>query len=137
MVDGGMLSTASSSKTWTLTKPKLMYFGSNVSFSSLPVFLPSIIEDMGFTAVTAQGLSAPPYFLSFLATLFASWIADRTQQRGITVIIFSIIGGVGYVILATTHNVGARYFAVYVAAFGVFPVIACLLPWNLSTSSSI
>lgn len=58
----------------TLKDPKpwftaLMYFSCNVSFSSLPVFLPTIVEEMGFTSVTAQGLSAPPYFVSFLVTI--------------------------------------------------------------------
>lgn len=109
-----------------------MYFSANVSFSSLPVFLPTIIQQMGFTAVQAQGLSAPPYFLSFLVTCFTTWLADRTQQRGLTVIVMSIIAGVGYVVLATTQSVGARYTAVYIAAVGVFPVIGNLLPWTLS-----
>ncbi|TQS31959.1 hypothetical protein Golomagni_07744, partial [Golovinomyces magnicellulatus] len=43
-----------------------MYFSCNVSFASLPVFLPTILNDMGFSGLEAQGLSAPPYFLSFL-----------------------------------------------------------------------
>lgn len=47
----------------------LMYFACNVSFSSLPVFLPTILEEMGFTSINAQGLSAPPYFASFLVTI--------------------------------------------------------------------
>ncbi|TVY38865.1 MFS transporter, partial [Lachnellula subtilissima] len=42
----------------------LMYFSLNVSFSSLPVFLPTILTSMGFKALHAQALSAPPYFLS-------------------------------------------------------------------------
>lgn len=50
----------------------LMYFSCNVSFASLPVFLPTILEEMGFTRVTAQGLTAPPYFLSFLVTICKS-----------------------------------------------------------------
>jgi len=47
----------------------LMYFSCNVSFSSLPVFLPTILLEMGFSSIDAQGLSAPPYFLSFLVTI--------------------------------------------------------------------
>jgi hypothetical protein len=48
---------------------QLMYFSCNVAFSSLPVFLPTILKEMGFSAVNAQGLTAPPFFLSFLVTL--------------------------------------------------------------------
>ncbi|KAI4715808.1 MFS general substrate transporter [Aureobasidium sp. EXF-10727] len=107
----------------------LMYFSCNVSFSSLPVFLPTILEEMGFESITAQGLSAPPYFLSFLVTIGSAWIADKTQQRGLTIIILSIIGGVGYIMLATTSSTGPRYAGVFLAASGVFPCIANILPW--------
>lgn len=61
-----ILSTLKDLKPWITA---LMYFSCNVSFSSLPVFLPTIVEDMGFTRVSAQGLSAPPYFLAFLVTI--------------------------------------------------------------------
>ncbi|KAI9701865.1 MAG: hypothetical protein M1836_001209 [Candelina mexicana] len=114
----------------------LMYFSCNVSFSSLPVFLPTILEEMGFSAIDSQGLTAPPYFLSFLITIFSTWVADRTQQRGYTIVLLSIIGGVGYVILAATEVVGARYFGVYLAAAGIFPCIANILPWVLNNQGS-
>lgn len=109
-----------------------MYFSCNVSFASLPVFLPTILKDMGFSSVNAQGLTAPPFFLSFLITCITPYIADKTQQRGLMIFILSIIGGVGYVILATAKSVAARYFAVFLAAGGIFPSIANILPWVLS-----
>ena len=113
-----------------------MYFSCNVSFSSLPVFLPTILKEMGFTAVNAQGLSAPPYFISFLVTIGSTFIADRIQQRGLTVIIASIVGGIGYILLATCHSVGPKYFGIFLAAGGVFPAIANILPWVLNNQGS-
>lgn len=44
------------------------------------------------------------------------------------------IGGIGYIVLATVSSVGVRYFAVFLAAAGVFPTIANILPWVLSRS---
>ncbi|KAK5993513.1 MFS transporter prlL [Cladobotryum mycophilum] len=114
----------------------LMYFSCNVSFASLPVFLPTILSEMGFSSVDAQGLTAPPFFLSFLITIITPYIADRTQQRGFMLIILTIIGGVGYVILATAKSVGARYFGVFMAAGGIFPSIANILPWVLNNQGS-
>ncbi|KAK0742409.1 major facilitator superfamily domain-containing protein [Apiosordaria backusii] len=119
--------------------PALMYFSCNVSFSSLPVFLPSILSSMGFSSVSAaQGLTAPPYILSFFICILSTYLADRTQQRGITIIILSLIGGAGYILLATLKEtlVGARYFAVFLAAAGVFPSIANVLPWTLNNQGS-
>ncbi|KAF1979626.1 MFS general substrate transporter [Bimuria novae-zelandiae CBS 107.79] len=120
-------------KGWILG---LMYFSCNVSFSSLPVFLPTILKEMGFSAINAQGLTAPPYFLSFLVTIITPYIADRTQQRGIMLVILTMIGGTGYVILAAAKSVGARYFGVFMAAAGIFPAIANILPWVLNNQGS-
>lgn len=111
-----------------------MYFSMNVSYSSLPVFLPTILEEMGFGSINAQGLTAPPYFLSFLLTIATTFIADRTQQRGLMVFTLSCIGGIGYVLLATVESVGVRYFGVWLASAGIFPAIANVLPWVTSMS---
>ncbi|KAI0403252.1 major facilitator superfamily domain-containing protein [Xylaria palmicola] len=120
-------------KTWI---PPLMYFSCNVSYSSLPVFLPVILQNMDFTAVNAQGLSAPPYFLAFLVCVTTTWIADRTQQRGWMLVGLSLVGGVGYILLATCKGVGVRYFAVFLAAAGVFSCIANILPWTINNQGS-
>jgi len=84
---------------------------------------------MGFSSVTAQGLSAPPYFVSFLLTIATSFLADKTQQRGLVIMGCAIVGGIGYVMLAVTTGVGPRYAGVYLAAAGIFPAIANILPW--------
>lgn len=125
----------------TLLDPKpwftaLMYFSCNVSFSSLPVFLPTILEEMGFSGVNAQGLSAPPYFLSWMLTIATAWYADRTQQRGLVIMVMSMVGGIGYIMLASSHSVGVRYAGTYFAAAGVFPVIANILPWVMNNQGT-
>ncbi|KAF2147311.1 uncharacterized protein K452DRAFT_348077 [Aplosporella prunicola CBS 121167] len=114
----------------------LMYFSCNVSFSSLPVFLPTILEEMGFTAINAQGLTAPPYFLAFLLTILTSYVADRTQQRAYMLMALTTLGGIGYILLATTTGVGPRYAGVFLAAAGIFPAIANILPWVSNNQGS-
>lgn len=83
------------------------------------VFLPTILKDMGFSSIHSQGLTAPPFFVSFLITIFSTFIADRLQQRGYTIMILSAVGGIGYVLLAACESVGIRYFGVFLAAAGV------------------
>ena len=111
-----------------------MYFSCNVSYSSLPVFLPTVLRDMGFTSINAQGLSAPPYFLSFALAIVTTSIADRTQQRGFMVAAVSVVAAIGYLLLATCSAVAPRYVGVFFAACGVFPAIANILPLVLSTA---
>lgn len=113
-----------------------MYFSCNVSFSSLPVFLPTIIAEMGFDKVSAQGLTAPPFFFSWIITISSAFIADRIKQRGFTIAIVSAVAGVGYVLLATVESTGVRYFGTFLAAAGVFPAIANILPWVLNNQGT-
>lgn len=130
---GDIFSTFKSPQTMIMP---LMYFSCNVSFASLPVFLPAILTAMGFTSINAQGLTAPPYFLSFLVCIGTTYVADRTQQRGLMIAGLSVVGGVGYVLLATVRSVGVRYLGVFLAASGVFPAIANILPWVLNNQGT-
>ena len=87
---------------------------------------------MGFTSINAQGLSAPPYFVSFLITIGSAFIADRIQQRALVITVLSLVGMLGYILLAVCTSVGPKYFGVFLAAAGVFPAIANILPWVLN-----
>lgn len=49
----------------------------------------------------------------------------------------SLVGAVGYVLLAACNSVGVRYLGVFLAAIGVFPSIANILPWALSRSTAL
>jgi retrograde regulation protein 2 len=122
----------------TATNPltQLMYFSCNVSYSSISVFLPNILKEMGFTSINAQGLTAPPYFLSFLLTIATTWTADRLQQRGLMIAFLSLIAAVGYVLLATCTSIAVRYVGVFLATCGIFPSIANILPWVLNNQGS-
>lgn len=120
-------------KSWLAA---LMYFACNVSYSPLPVFMPTILKELGFTAIHAQGLTAPPYFLSFVVTLASTWVADRIQQRGYIIMGLSTVSGVGYLIQATCTGTEIRYFGVFLCAAGIFPVIANTLPWVLNNHGS-
>ena len=114
----------------------LMYFSCNVSFSSLPVFLPTILTEMGFSPIHSQGLSAPPYFLAFIVVISSTYVADRTQQRALVVIVLSLIGAIGYILLAVCSSTGPRYTGVFLAASGIFAAITNILPWVANNASS-
>ncbi|KAF3910959.1 hypothetical protein AA313_de0200207 [Arthrobotrys entomopaga] len=125
----------------TLGDPKawftaLMYFSCNVSYSSLPVYLPTILNQMGFSSINSQGLSVPPYFISVFVTVGTCWLADRFQQRGFMIVLLSLVAGIGYILLAACPGVGPRYFGTFLAASGVFPAIANILPWVVNNQGS-
>ncbi|KAG6006887.1 hypothetical protein E4U21_006606 [Claviceps maximensis] len=135
----GMMNWGEIVRTLLDVKPWLtafMYFSCNVSYSSLPVYLPTILKDMGFSGLSAQGLSAPPYFAAFVVTIITSFLADRSRQRGLFVIGLALLGATGYLMLAIARTTSARYAGVFLATMGVFPTISNILPWVLNNQGS-
>lgn len=108
----------------------LLYFSLNVSYSSLPIFLPTILTEMGFTSIRAQGLSAPPYLASFVVVVTVSYFSDKVRDRSVFIIPLSLIGFAGYLILALCKTTAVRYFAIYLCACSIFPCIGLMLPWT-------
>ncbi|KAB8232009.1 major facilitator superfamily domain-containing protein [Aspergillus alliaceus] len=112
-----------------------IHFCCNYSFAGLSNFLPTIIEEMGYTSVNAQGLSAPPYFASFLLCIVAAIISDRGGYRGLVITASAIVGMAGYLILAAVqdeHRPGVRYLGVWLATCGVFPALSINITWLLN-----
>lgn len=64
------------------------------------------------------------------------WLADKTAQRGLTILCTSLLGAVGYIMLATATSVGVRYAGVYLAASGIFSSLGNILPWVLNNQGS-
>lgn len=91
---------------------------------------------MDYSSINAQGLSAPPYFVAFLLALITTFVADRSQQRGFTIVVTSLVGAIGYTVLATVDTIGVRYFAIFLAAAGVFSTIPNILAWTINNQGS-
>ncbi|KAI1322881.1 retrograde regulation protein 2 [Xylariaceae sp. FL0255] len=114
---------------WKSYLTGLMYFGCNVSFASLPLFVPTIIAEIGtFSSIEANGLSAPPYLLTFFLIIITSFISDRLRMRGPFVVFFAIVSAVGFLLLATTKDAIPRYLGVYLA-ITIFVSVSLLLAW--------
>ncbi|KAF7188738.1 putative transporter [Pseudocercospora fuligena] len=116
--------------------PGIMYFGCNVSFASLPLFLPTIISEFGtFTRIQSNGLSAPPYVFCFFVIIILCWLSDRFKVRGPFVALAATIAAIGFIVNATTEGVGPRYFSCFFSVC-IFASVALLLAWTANMHSS-
>lgn len=130
----------------TLKDPKcyltaLMFFSCNVAFSSMPVFLPTVIKNMGWESITAQGLTAPPYLCAFVVVLTTAHYSDRLQSRSTFIIFHSLLATVGYGIIAVSghlksDNTTIRYIALFPATAGFFSAITCIIAWTINNQES-
>lgn len=108
----------------------LMFFSLNVTFSSLPVYMPTIIEEMGYSSVNAQAYSAPPYLVTFFLVLLCSHGSDYFRVRSWFITCVCLVGCVGFLLLTFVETTGVRYFACYLGAAGVYPAIPILITWS-------
>ncbi|KAK0715650.1 major facilitator superfamily domain-containing protein [Lasiosphaeris hirsuta] len=115
-----------------------IFFLTNMAYSSLPVFLPTILTAMGHTPISAQALAAPPYFASFLIVLATAHASDVMGARSPLLLGHAAASAVGYAVLASSQwlrlapGSWVRYMAVYPAAIGFFNVVVLTIAWSIN-----
>ncbi|CZR58203.1 probable permease of the major facilitator superfamily [Phialocephala subalpina] len=113
----------------------IIHFCCNYSFAGLSNFLPTIVADMGYTSINAQGLTAPPYFAAFLLCVVVAFVSDRYGHRGFIVAASSAVGMTGYLILTLVKDMektGPRYLGIWLACCGIFPALSINITWLLN-----
>ncbi|KAI0773329.1 MFS general substrate transporter [Trametes elegans] len=113
-------------KTWI---GMLLYTGADAPLYAFSLFLPSIINQLGYTATPANLLTVPVYVLACIVTCIVGFVADRHGCRGYLTMICLSVGMAGYIILILSRNAALSYVAVYLAACGIYPTIPNLVAW--------
>lgn len=118
-------------KDWKMWLGMVMYMGSDMPLYAFSLFLPTIINDLGWatSTVRSQLMSVPPYIVAALFTVFVGWVADRTKQRGICNMSVAMIGVVGFAMLIGSANPQVQYAGTFLGAFGIYPCISNTLSW--------
>ncbi|KAL7277633.1 hypothetical protein ACG7TL_008560 [Trametes sanguinea] len=93
------------------------------------LFLPTIINGLGFSSSNAQLLSIPPYVVGGISTIVIGILSDRLRMRGPFILGGLVSALIGYVVLYATKSPGAGYAGTVLAALGLFPSVACILAW--------
>ncbi|KAK4247962.1 major facilitator superfamily domain-containing protein [Corynascus novoguineensis] len=115
-----------------------IFFLANMAYSSLPVFLPTILHAMGHSPLASQALSAPPYLLAFFTVLVTARASDAHRARAPFLIANALASAAGYTVLAFARSFGdgwgmaVRYLAVYPAAVGFFNVVVLTVAWSVN-----
>lgn len=95
---------------------------------------------MGYSSLTSQALSAPPYLAAFLVVLLTAYYSDRYRTRSAFVIFHALLASFGYAMMAIAGTVGAsakwRYLGVYPAAMGFFSVVTIVITWTINNQDS-
>ncbi|KAI0411120.1 major facilitator superfamily domain-containing protein [Xylaria grammica] len=121
-----------------LRDPKCWLYGLGFHTMSLPLytlslFLPTIINNLGYTAAIAQLLTVPPYAFAFGTTVGVAALSERLGRRALFIGGSAVFAAIGYaILLGNTDPVarpGVSYAAVFFAAGGIYPASALVLSW--------
>jgi len=98
-------------------------------------------RSMGYSPLTSQALSAPPFLVAFILVLVTTYFSDRNRTRSPYIIIHALVSSISYLTIAATGHfhthfstkthVVIRYLCVYPATSGFFSAISLILAWTM------
>lgn len=123
-----------------LTDPKvwlyaLCFHTISVSISALGSFLPTIINELGYTPAQTQLLSIPPYIGSFILTMASAVYAEKTKRRAPFILASTSLATVGFIILIVSHRPEVSYGGTILATSGAYCSAAMIAGWPANNVS--
>ncbi|KAI9729072.1 MAG: hypothetical protein M1828_000157 [Chrysothrix sp. TS-e1954] len=112
-----------------------MYFAILIPGYGYAYFAPTIIKQLGYSALKTQLYSVPPWAAAFGWTLILAYLSDKTAHRSTYVIFSTCLSLVAAVTLYSVHtNTNVEYgmlFLFVAGAYGAIPIMACWYTMNL------
>ncbi|KAI9830616.1 MAG: hypothetical protein M1819_005426 [Sarea resinae] len=95
---------------------------------------------MGYSSLSSQALSAPPYLVAFVVVLITAFLSDRHRARSSFICFHALLAAAGYMLIAIAGWCrwpnGWRYFGIYPAAAGFFSAITIIITWTINNQES-
>ncbi|TID13527.1 hypothetical protein CANINC_004885 [Pichia inconspicua] len=114
----------------------LTYFAFIIPAYSYAFFAPSIIKQLGYTAMSAQSHSIYPWLASMGFSILTAFVSDHFYIRVPFAVASGIISIVGFaVVIGIPHNANAKYGGLFLLASGLYtamPILICWVSLNFS-----
>ncbi|KAF4967994.1 hypothetical protein FSARC_4555 [Fusarium sarcochroum] len=116
-------------KDWQTIFHCINYWGMAVAVYALSLFLPQIINGLGYTAQIAQLLTIPVYAAATITTVVMGYFADKTGGRSIYILVCYVVVFIGFLmaVAPSAFIPGLTYAGCFIAACGIYPSLPGLL----------
>ncbi|KAJ4248774.1 hypothetical protein NW762_012612 [Fusarium torreyae] len=116
-------------KDWQTIFHCINYWGMAVAVYALSLFLPQIINGLGYTAQIAQLLTIPVYAAATITTVVMGYFADKTGGRSVYILVCYVVVFVGFLmaVAPSAFIPGLTYAGCFIAACGIYPSLPGLL----------
>ncbi|KAI0664161.1 MFS general substrate transporter [Cubamyces menziesii] len=120
----------------------IIYASFNVGVATISYFLPTLINELGFSPLSSQGLTVAPYAVGWFMVFFQAWHSDRTRDRGYHIMLSTAVSCVGYIVLAALAGrgtsgrmIGGRYVALFLVVGGNYSLFPLVMSWAANVFS--
>jgi len=105
-------------RDWKIWVTMFITIGCFTPLYSISLFLPTIINELGYTANESQLMTVPVYALACFCTICGSLASDKVGQRGPFIMGFALIAIAGFVMLISSAAPRIQYAGTFLAASG-------------------
>ncbi|KAL8286668.1 hypothetical protein RQP46_004196 [Phenoliferia psychrophenolica] len=105
------------------------YFCILSALYSFGLFVPTIIQGLGYSAISAQLFSVPPYAVAATLTVVIAVMSDRLKSRGPFMLACLPVSIAGYALIRTSRSNHVRYGALFMMASGLYTSVPPVLVW--------
>jgi cyanate permease len=78
-------------RDWKIWVHMFITIGIYTPLYSISLFMPTIVQSLGYKNETAQLMTVPPYVVACVFTLAGGFLADKQGQRGLYMIFFNVV----------------------------------------------
>ncbi|KAF2025062.1 MFS general substrate transporter [Setomelanomma holmii] len=111
------------------------FFMINITVQGISLFMPTILNDLGWTATKAQLYSVPPYVCACLIAIGIAFVSDKTNRRGIYLAVFTLPAIAGFSIMRWATDPDVRYGGIFLITIGAFPGGPGFLAWAANNAA--
>ncbi|KAI0084570.1 MFS transporter [Irpex rosettiformis] len=127
---------------WRLYLHYLALISISVPFSSVSLFVPTIVTGLGYQGLKAQLFTVPPYAIGFVVTVFVAWQSEKRGMRAYGSCVSLLIAGLSFLLQGAlpSHAFKARYGLLCISvpfSFASNPILYSWLTANLHNTGAL
>ncbi|KAI5459370.1 major facilitator superfamily domain-containing protein [Mariannaea sp. PMI_226] len=116
-------------KDWKLWTVLVLNILASVPSSAFSVFLPLVVEGLGYKSIRANLMSVPPFVCGAVGLYIFAWSSDRHKERGYHIAGGILIGIIGLVLTVTLSTNTGKYVALCILLSGVYVSPPLTVAW--------
>lgn len=126
---GGLKEACLDYRTWIFALMGNLHLSAN-NFKN---YMPTAVKSLGFNDTISLILTCPPYLFGAFTSIAVSWSSGYFNERTWHIVISKAVAIVGFAVATATHNIGARYFAMFIFVGATYGVNNINLSWTSAT----